>query len=49
MEPISQALILRQSRSIPAETVGFANLTFLVGCSGSGNFEDPADWLEEGA
>ena len=36
MEPILRSLILERFRSIPAETVQFANPTFLVGRNGSG-------------
>ena len=49
MEPILQSLILKRFRSIPAETVQFANPTFLVGRNGSGksNFRDALDFLAE--
>ena len=42
MEPILRSLILKRFRSIPTETVKFANPTFLVGLNGSGksNFVD---------
>jgi predicted ATPase len=49
MEPILRSLILKRFRSIPAETVQFANPTFLVGRNGSGksNFRDALDFLAE--
>jgi predicted ATPase len=49
MEPILRFLILKRFRSIPAETVQFANPTFLVGRNGSGktNFCDALDFLAE--
>ena len=49
MEPILRSLILKRFRSIPAETVQFANPTFLVGRNGSGksNFRDAIDFLAE--
>src|SRR5208337_1730101 len=49
MEPILRSLTLKRFRSIPAETVKFANPTFLVGRNGSGksNFRDALDFLAE--
>ena len=49
MEPILRSLILGRFHSIPAETVQFANPTFLVGRNGSGksNFCDALDFLAE--
>jgi predicted ATPase len=49
MEPILRSLILKRFRSIPADTVQFANPTFLVGRNGSGksNFRDALDLLAE--
>jgi predicted ATPase len=49
MKPVLQTLILKRFRSIPAETVRFANPTFLVGRNGSGksNFRDALDFLAE--
>jgi predicted ATPase len=49
MEPILRSLILKRFRSIPAETVQFANPTFLVGRNGSGksNFCDALHFLAE--
>lgn len=49
MEPVLRTLILKRFRSIPAETVTFANPTFLVGQNGSGksNFRDAFDFLAE--
>ena len=49
MEPILRSLILKRFRSIPADTVQFANPTFLVGRNGSGksNFRDAMDFLAE--
>ena len=49
MESILRSLILRRFRSIPAETVQFANPMFLVGRNGAGksNFRDALDFLAE--
>ena len=49
MEPILRSLILKRYRSIPAETVQFANPMFLVGRNGAGksNFRDALDFLAE--
>jgi len=49
MEPILQSLILKRYRSVPAETVLFANPTFLIGQNGSGksNFVDAFAFLAE--
>jgi predicted ATPase len=49
MEPILQSLILKRFRSIPGETIRFANPTFLVGRNGSGksNIRDAIDFLAE--
>jgi predicted ATPase len=49
MDPVIRTLILKRFRSIVAETVHFANPTFLVGRNGSGksNFRDAIDFLAE--
>jgi predicted ATPase len=49
VEPLLRSLILKRFRSIPAETVQFANPTFLVGQNGSGksNFVDAFAFLAE--
>jgi len=49
MEPILRSLILKRFRSLAAETVQFANPTFLVGRNGSGksNLCDALDFLAE--
>jgi predicted ATPase len=49
MEPILRSLILKRFRSIPTDTVKFANPTFLVGQNGSGksNFVDAFAFLAE--
>src|SRR6266702_821461 len=49
METVLRSLILKRFRSIPTETVQFANPTFLVGRNGSGksNFCDALDFLAE--
>jgi predicted ATPase len=49
MEPILRSLILKRFRSIPAETVQFANPTFLAGQNGSGksNLVDAFAFLAE--
>jgi predicted ATPase len=49
MDPVLKSLVIKRFRSIPAETVEFANPTFLVGRNGSGksNFRDAIDFLAE--
>jgi predicted ATPase len=49
MEAVLRSIILKRFRSIPAETVGFDNPTFLVGKNGAGksNFRDAIDFLAE--
>jgi predicted ATPase len=49
MKPVVERVILKRFRSIPSETVEFANPTFFVGQNGSGksNFVDAFSFLAE--